>query len=141
MLLSTHNQPINSQKIPAYTSSGCVKINLSEGVSAILPDFTIKFLGEFEQPLINGRRILAPAHQYEISQGEEKKVVKWSTGAGGYGPALFTFQNAHYSLEKRVITFTEEFNSQLTKDDVVICKVNLEMWTEKGMDPTKINFQ
>lgn len=92
------------------------KITLGKGENIKYPDFQIIFLGERKESVPKYARGYFIYYDFEISSGNEKKVVSWSAGTGDIAPLPFDFKGQKYVLEKD----TSDIFGPLAADEIII---------------------
>lgn len=76
------------------------KVSYSSGQELKFPDFTIKFTGKREVKYPNENSNLSMTlYDFEVTKGEAKKKISWSSGTGDIGPAFFEIGGGNYVLE------------------------------------------
>jgi hypothetical protein len=77
------------------------KVSYSSGKEIKFPDFSIKFLGKREEKYPNEKKseLKMIFYDFEVTKGETKKKISWSSGTGDIGPTFFEIEGANYVLE------------------------------------------
>lgn len=74
------------------------KVSYESGKELKFPDFSIKFTGKRE---VTGAPVRMTFYDFEVSKGETKKKISWSSGTGDIGPTFFEIGGAEFVLELR----------------------------------------
>ena len=96
------------------------KVSYASGKELKFPDFSIKFAGKREE---NGAPVKMTFYDFEVTKGETKKKISWSSGTGDIAPTIFEIGGANYVLE-------------LSQSDLLksVGEGNLVIWTKAGYD-------
>lgn len=93
---TSNDRHSNSVTMKAYQHG--TKIDYRDGKAKVLPDISVRFLEERKQANPN-MPFLGNVYDFEVSQGDEKKKVMWSSGTGDIGPTFFEIGGEGYVLE------------------------------------------
>jgi hypothetical protein len=96
------------------------KVSYTNGDELKFPDFTIKFVGKREA---TGAPVKMTFYDFEVSKGETKKKISWSSGTGDIGPTFFEIAGENFVLE-------------LSQSDILksIGEGNLVIWKKTEYD-------
>jgi hypothetical protein len=96
------------------------KVSYTSGRELKFPDFSIKFAGQRE---VTGAPVRMTFYDFEVSKGETKKKISWSSGTGDIGPTFFEIGGESFVLE-------------LSQSDLLksIGEGNLVIWKKAGYD-------
>lgn len=96
-------------------------VEFSKGAKLKFPDFTLEYKGErtVEKDMPQGKSITLSFYEFEVSDGNNKKTISWSSGTGDIAPARFDFGGKSFELELRT---SEKLNKKLGENELVVIK-------------------
>ena len=93
-----------------------IKINYRERQVIRLPDLSIRFIGQRHESSPVFRHGFT-FYDFEVTKGDERKTVSWSSGTGDIGPTYFEIGGERFVLELRASAMHEGF---LAEGEMVI---------------------
>jgi len=89
--------------------------SFQKGESIDFPDFTLTYMGGRVEdiPTSLGNSFPFSYDDFEITSGDQKQLLSWSSGIGDIGPTLFEINNEEYYLERKMSDFIDLDDGQL----------------------------